>query len=296
MRRGAIPLLIAATVLLAIAPMSASALTQQRAWSAKMGSTGSNGTITLRAYTNGVGLISYSLKGLRASTTYGVLIRNGTCSSLGSVAVTLNSVHTAGNGTVSHADNILPWAIERIWPAARKSSFVVQIVSRVPSGSTTRCGAFSFVHATRVTVPGLGIDLPIVRGPSGYPYCRVAMYFVATSQPREPGITFIFAHARTGMFLPLLTRWKIHSGASLLGRTVKVWTSNSYVNYYRIVKVRKTSNPMAGVTSLTSERLWLQTSTGPNTRYPKLIVEAVRYKTIKSTYASAHPTPHPVKC
>ena len=53
---------------------------------------------------------------------------------------------------------------------------------------------------------------------------------------------------------------------------------------------------MTGVFSLTSERLWLQTSTGPNYTYAKLIVEASRYKTVKSTYAAAHPTPHPVRC
>lgn len=98
------------------------------------------------------------------------------------------------------------------------------------------------------------------------------------------------------MFLPLLTRWRINRGASLIGRTVMVWTSDSYVSYYRIVKVRVTANAMAGVSVLTGERLWLQTSTGPNTTYPKLIVEASRYKTVKTTYAASHPTAHPLSC
>ena len=53
---------------------------------------------------------------------------------------------------------------------------------------------------------------------------------------------------------------------------------------------------MTGVFSLTRESLWLQTSTGPNSTYAKLIVEASRYKTIKSTYAAAHPTARPVSC
>ena len=56
------------------------------------------------------------------------------------------------------------------------------------------------------------------------------------------------------------------------------------------------SNAMAGVSVLTGERLWLQTSTGPNTTYPKLIVEASRYKTVKTTYAASHPTAHPLSC
>ena len=183
-------------------------------------------------------------------------------------------------------------ADDRIWPAARHKTFIVRIVS----GTSIRCGGFTFARATRVAVPGIGIDLPVIRGPSGYPLCRVAMYLASVAQPREPGITFIYAHARRGMFLPLLTRWKIDRGASLIGRTVKVWTSDSYVSYYRITRVRKTSSPMTGVFSLTRERLWLQTSTGPNYTYAKLIVEAARYKTVKSTYSAAHPTARPVRC
>ena len=290
-RRG-IPILIAFAMLLTFAAAPASAITLQRTWSAKVGSAGANGTVTLKAYTNLVGSIGYTLKGLRAGASYSVQIRNGTCATLGSIAARPNSVRASATGTVNRTDYLYPWLMQGIWPAARRSSFVVRIVS----GTSIRCGAFTFAHATRIAVPGLAIDLPVIRGPSGYPPCRVAMYYASTAQPREPGITFIFAHARRGMFLPLLTSWKIRSGASLIGRTVKVWTSDSYVSYYRVTRVRKTTNAMAGVTSLTSERLWLQTSTGPNTTYPKLIVEAKRYKTVRTTYAASHPTAHPVHC
>ena len=98
------------------------------------------------------------------------------------------------------------------------------------------------------------------------------------------------------MFLPLLTAWKRTAGRSLIGKTVKVDTSDSRINDYRIVSVRKTTNQMSGVTSLTRERVWLQTSTGPNCTHPKLIVEAVRDSTVRTTYAASHPTPHPVRC
>lgn len=294
-RRG-IPILMAFAMLLAIAPASASAITLQRTWTSRLGTSGSNGTITLRAYTNGVGSIRYTLQGLRANTSYGVQIRYGSCANLGLVVATPASFQTSASGTVSHVDNLLPWVMNRIWPAARKPGFVVRIVGRLSTGTSIRCGAFSFNTATRVTVPALNINLPVMRGPTGYPYCRVAMYLPATAQPREPGVTFIYAHARTGMFLPLLTRWRINAGRSLYGMTVKVWTSDRYVSYYRIISVRKSSNPMGTVTSLTSERLWLQTSTGPNYTYAKLVVVASRYKTIRSTYAASHPTPHPVRC
>ena len=35
--------------------------------------------------------------------------------------------------------------------------------------------------------------------------------------PRTPGVSLIYAHARRGMFLPLLSRSKISNGASLIG-------------------------------------------------------------------------------
>ena len=290
--RPGIAILIALAMLLTFASAPASAITLQRTWWAKVGSSGSNGTITLQAYTNGVGSIRYSLRGLKARATYSVQIRGGTCARLGSVAAMPPSVQTSATGTVTRSDNLFPWLMTRVWPLARQPSFVVRLVS----GTSIRCGAFTFAHATRVAVSGLGIDLPVIRGPSGYPPCRVAMYLASTAQPREPGITFIYAHARTGMFLPLLTKWRIYGSAGLIGRTVRVWTSDSYVSYYRITTVRKTTNGMAGVSLLTRERLWLQTSTGPNYTYPKLVIEASRYKTVKTTYAASHPAAHPVRC
>jgi hypothetical protein len=124
------------------------------------------------------------------------------------------------------------------------------------------------------------------------------MYQSTTAQPREPGITFIYAHARRGMFLPLLTKFKASGAAGLLGRVVLVYTSDRVVSYYVIDRVRKTSaaTTMNGVFDMSRERLWLQTSTGPNFSYPKLIVEAHRYKSVKTTYAASHPTPHIVHC
>jgi hypothetical protein len=290
-RSRGIAILMAVAILLTVDAAPASAITLQRTWSARLGSNGANGTITVRAYTNGVGSAAYSLRGLRQNATYAVQVRNGTCARLGSIAARLPSVRTSATGRVSRADNLYPWTMTGVWSAARKATFVIRIVS----GSSIRCAQLKFAHATRVAVSGIGIDLPVIRGPSGYPPCRVAMYLASVAQPREPGITFIYAHARTGMFLPLLTSWRNNGGASLIGRTVKVWTSDSYVTYYRINRVRKTDN-LAGLKSLTRERLWLQTSTGPNRTYAKLIVEAYRVKTERSTYAAAHPRARPVRC
>jgi hypothetical protein len=61
--------------------------------------------------------------------------------------------------------------------------------------------------ATRVRIAGLDIDLPVVKPPAGYPLCNVAMYYVhpEIGQPGEGKSVYLYAHARTGMFLPLLT-------------------------------------------------------------------------------------------
>ena len=77
------------------------------------------------------------------------------------------------------------------------------------------CGALRFAVATRIAIPSLKIDLPIVKPPSGYPLCNVAMYIRELSQPREPGVTMIYSHARRGMFLPLLSASKINNGAAM---------------------------------------------------------------------------------
>ena len=66
--------------------------------------------------------------------------------------------------------------------------------------------------ATRVVIPSLGIDLPIVsrdlavpnQGPDVYPPCDVAVYHTSFQQPGQPGTAYLYAHARDGMFLPLL--------------------------------------------------------------------------------------------
>ena len=187
---------------------------------------------------------------------------------------------------------LLPWEMQSIWAQARKSNFIV----RMASGTNIRCGQFRFARATRVVISTLNISLPVIRGSNSYPKCRVAMYSPAVAQPREPGYTFIYAHARRGMFLPLLTKFKASGAAGLIGRVVKVYTSDNYVSYYKIVSAKRTQDSFGGAYTLDRERLRLQTSTGPNYTYPKLIADAVRYKTLKSTKAASQPTPRPVSC
>jgi hypothetical protein len=288
-RRGGVAALIALLVLLTTAVGPAQAQTLQRKWTASFGA---NGTVTMRAYTNGTGLIEYDLKGLRANAIYSASIRKGSCSSLGTTMARLMPLRVTSRGAVAHLSRVLNMQMFYIWQAARSPGFVIRIVS----GTSIKCAAFSFPRASRVYVSGLGIDIAVIRGNSGYPLCNVAMYSALVAQPREPGVTFIFAHARTGMFLPLLTRWRIDRGKSLIGRTVYVWTTDNYRNQYVIDRVRVTHDAMAGVSTLSVEKVWLQTSTGPNTSYPKLVVEAHRVATVPASYAASHPASHARTC
>ena len=122
------------------------------------------------------------------------------------------------------------------------------------------------------------------------------MYLKELYQPTEPGVTFLFGHARTGMLLPLLTASKKNDGAAMIGMTVKVYTSNSKVHYYRIDKVRRHVTTLDGIFGVSDERLWIQTSEGPNFTYPKLIIEGYRYYSKTTTYKASHPRSRAYSC
>jgi hypothetical protein len=149
--------------------------------------------------------------------------------------------------------------------------------------------------STRVLVPALDIDLPVVKPPAGFPYCDVAMYLSIFSQPGLPGATYIFAHARAGMFLPLLTH---ENNDSMIGMTVWVYTSDDQVFLYRIFRVR-TGYPANGSLRdlpVKDGQLWLQTSEGPNASSTKLQVVANFLSSHAVSHDDAHPKAHPRVC
>jgi len=292
--RRFIPIL-AALLLAAALAAPAQAATLHRTFNAGVGANANAGRVKIEAYTDGTGRVLYDLKNLRATAGYRVEIRKGRCGNLGSVVTRLAEVRTTRQGAFSSIRGLTVTKMNNIWQANWKNRLAVRLVS----GSSIRCGNFNFISATRVKVPkqdvlGRGIDLAVVRSPNGYPYCNVAMYMGALNQPTEPGVTFIYAHARTGMFLPLLNEWLQNKGADMVGMKIFVWTSNSMRHTYVVDKVWK-SKTMDGVFK-PAEKLWLQTSTGPNFTYPKLFLEAHRIASVSATYAASHPAPHVVKC
>lgn len=153
--------------------------------------------------------------------------------------------------------------------------------------------------ATRVRIAALKIDLAVVAPPPGqdaYPYCNVAMYLAALSQPGEGHATYLYAHARTGMFLPLLDASLIQNGKSLLGMVVEVWTSDDQRFLYDIIEVRRHQTTLADAANATSEQLWLQTSEGPKGTVPKLQIVAEPLSQEAADPADAHPVAKPLVC
>lgn len=168
-----------------------------------------------------------------------------------------------------------------------------------PAGSGTP------VVATRVVIPVLGIDLPIVSGdlkiqgnPPRYPLCDVAEYLTSFKQPGEGGTTYLFAHARQGMFLPLLQGSLRDDGTAMRGALVEVYTNGPNTYVYQISEVKRHAVDLSLARDIKpgEERLILQTSEGPSGTVPKLQVAARLVETRASPEGTNVPVPRPRVC
>jgi LPXTG-site transpeptidase (sortase) family protein len=144
-------------------------------------------------------------------------------------------------------------------------------VTVTPSRTTLR----PIPEGFRVRIPRLGIDLPIAEGiiqrdveqqqtPEGW-----AFHLPGTAIPGQIGNTYIYSHARVGMFLSL---WDAR-----VGDEVTVTTPDGRALAYLVSEVRPRVAPTdISVAQPTSDqRLTLQTSTGPNPTDPRFVVIAL---------------------
>ena len=148
-------------------------------------------------------------------------------------------------------------------------------------------------------MPALGIDLPVIKppgGPNTYPVCNVAMYIQSLSQPGQPGATYLYAHARRGMFLPILDASRINNGRRMIGMLVEVYTSDNMYFLYEIYAVRRHQLTLNDAIATKTETLWLQTSEGPRGTPGKTQVVAKRIGGGPADPAEAHPRARPVVC
>jgi hypothetical protein len=158
--------------------------------------------------------------------------------------------------------------------------------------------------ATRVVIPSLDIDLPIVAsdldvpGNEGhYPLCDVAMYMIGFVNPGQPGTTYVYGHAQSGMFAPLLHASKYNNGASMVGALVEVYTNDNMLHLYEIKQVKRHATDLS-ITRVPPgvHQLVLQTSEGWHGHVPKLQIAAKPLTVLPASYQDAHPTPHPRVC
>jgi len=150
--------------------------------------------------------------------------------------------------------------------------------------------------ATRVVIPGLGINLPIVAPNEGYPYCNVAMYFEGFGQPGRGRATYVYAHARAGMFLPIYNLFLAGKEAAMTGLIVDLYTSANQRFTYRVGEVRVHQLSIADAVGANSEQLWLQTSEGGPGTPGKTQLIAQFVSSGPAVPADAVPVPHPVVC
>jgi hypothetical protein len=160
----------------------------------------------------------------------------------------------------------------------------------------------SVAAASRVVVPALRIDLPVVSqtygpGHGAYPLCDVAQYLNEFKQPSQEGTTYLYGHARDGMFGPLLTEWQRDHGKKMMGNLVLVYTADDKRYLYGIFVAEIATN-FSLARSVPAGESWvlLQTSTASNPAFPKLMVAARLIEVSEASHAEANPTPHARDC
>ncbi len=185
-----------------------------------------------------------------------------------------------------------PWATVQPTDTPSAAASAVTTASPTPYQGTP--------VATRVVIPDLGIDLAITKSPAAgaYPYCNVAMYFGAPfGQPGQDRATYLFAHARVGMFYPIYNLATLkRTPNKMVGMLVEVYTSDSQLHVYQISKVLQHQRTLTLAAAVTHDELWLQTSEGPHGTVGETQVVAEPFSLSSASYQDAHPPVHIVKC
>lgn len=129
-------------------------------------------------------------------------------------------------------------------------------------------------RAARVVVSRIQIDVRISEGSlvDGIPDGQ-AFVLQGTAWPCERGTSFVYGHARTGVFLPL---WGVVAGDVVSFVDAE---GRSPVCEYEVAELHRVpSTDTSWVAYRVSGRdtLILQTSTGPNASYPEFIVVCIK--------------------
>ena len=220
-------------------------------------------------------------------------------SRIASALLTAVGVVLVAAGLLTYTQPVAAAPLSSVAPSASASPLGLEpFEPLVTPGPSSSSGTVTRV-VTRVVVPALGIDLPVILQPgnaASFPPCNVAMYVQQLHQPGQPGATYLYAHARTGMFLPILTASLTNNGRSMIGMLIQVYTSDNMEFVYEVVEVRRHVTDLDSAFATTNQTLWLQTSEGPRGTIPKVQVIATPFSSSPADPAAAHPKANPVFC
>jgi len=138
-----------------------------------------------------------------------------------------------------------------------------------PSAAATAGTGLAGTVAVRIEVPRLGIDLPIVEGDGvSAPETGVAHY-PGTAWPGAGSNTYLYAHAREGLFLSL---WEAVEGDRIL-----LTLADGGTACFEIDRIDPATawNDLSVLLPTDHERLTLQTSTSYTPTAPRFLVVAL---------------------
>jgi sortase (surface protein transpeptidase) len=188
----------------------------------------------------------------------------------GVLALLIGLILIVGSLRPASPASVLPPAVAGVTPAPSPS----QTGSSVPSGpAATPTPAIP--DGYRIKIARLLIDLPIAEGDIQRDAVRqetpenVALHLPGTAIPGDGSNTYIYAHARSGMFLSL---WSAREGDEVV-----IVTPSGRALRYVVSEVHPRVDPsdVSWVAHTAGERLTLQTSTGPNPADPRFVVVAL---------------------
>ena len=177
-------------------------------------------------------------------------------------------VALVAGGGLPRAGSVAPLAV----PSAYASATAAPTASAASPTAVPTIGPIP--EGYRIEMPRLGIDLPIAEGdverdvvvqktPENF-----AFHFPGTAIPGTFGNSYIYAHARQGMFLSL---WNAR-----IGDQVSITTPEGVALKFVVTEVHPRVAPAdtSWLQPFGDERLTLQTSTGPNRGDPRFVVIA----------------------
>ena len=188
----------------------------------------------------------------------------------GVLALLIGFILIVGSLRPASPASVLPPAVAALTPSPTPSP-TGSAVASVPTATPKP----AIPDGYRIKIARLAIDLPIVEGDVERDAVRqetpenVALHLPGTAIPGDGSNTYIYAHARAGMFLSL---WNARDGDEVL-----IVTPDGRVLRYIVSEVhpRVDPNDVSWVARTSAERLTLQTSTGPNPSDPRFVVIAL---------------------